>query len=133
MAEHMNMATDRSGGLLAGAWTNVILGLLIAAVPFFTAESGTAFWNNVIVGLAIAVLAGYNAWASRNATGSVAWVAGINLLLGLWLIVSPFFFAVGTTHLWADVILGVIVALVAGYNAWAAASTPRRANYRPGV
>lgn len=48
------------------------------------------------------------------------WFAGLNALLGLWLIVAPFVFQPGTAALWNDVVVGALIALFGGYNTYAA-------------
>lgn len=42
------------------------------------------------------------------------------MLLALWVIAAPFVFGVGTTVMWNDVIVGGLVAVFAGYNAYVA-------------
>lgn len=112
---------------------NVLLGLIVAAAPFFTTESTTAFWNTIIVGLAVAALAGYNAWAARNATRTAAWMAGVNVVLGLWLIVAAFLFAMSTALYWTTIVMGALIGLVAAFNSWAAGTTGGRTNRRASI
>lgn len=43
-------------------------------------------------------------------------LAGINSLLGLWLIAAPFVLKAPTTDLWNDVIVGAVIVFLAGSN-----------------
>lgn len=116
-----------NAGIETGAWVNIVLGVLVIATPFFTAVEGSAFWNDILVGLLVIVLAGYNAWAAANAhVGSVLWPASANVLLGVWLILFPFFADVTLAYFWANLIFGALIVIAAVYNAWAA-STARGA------
>lgn len=47
---------------------------------------------------------------------TIKWLAGINGLLGLWLIAAPFIFSAPVGDLWNDVVVGALVAGLAGYN-----------------
>lgn len=49
-------------------------------------------------------------------TTGTKWLAGLNTLLGLYLIVAPFAVVdVSTAGLWNDVIVGAIIAISSGY------------------
>ena len=54
--------------------------------------------------------------ASGTVSSTVKWLAGVNGLLGLWMIVFPFLFAAPPTDLWNDVIVGTVIAGLAAYN-----------------
>lgn len=104
---------------LAGAW------LVFEAFALDVLLLGN-FWNDVIVGVLLVVLGGYNYYRRSNEElGSTA-VAGLAALLGLWLIVSPFVYAVdvGTAELttemgfWNDVIVGLVVLALGAYSAY---------------
>lgn len=41
-------------------------------------------------------------------------ISTVNLILGAWLIIAPFLFAVSAPALWNDVIVGVLVLILAG-------------------
>lgn len=125
-------ATTARSTSTAPSWTNVLLGLAILAVPFFTQDSTNAYWNNVITGLVVAGVAGYNVWAIRNTRNAVPFTAGLNVVLGIWIVASPFVFAVGNAFLWSNVILGGLLAIVAGYNAYVGSSAGRRSTRRIG-
>ncbi|UHQ99261.1 SPW repeat protein (plasmid) [Natrinema zhouii] len=57
---------------------------------------------------------------TKNTT--TKWLAGLNSLLGLWLIVAPFIFEAPTGDLWNDVIVGASIVVIGGYNYYRAAN-----------
>jgi hypothetical protein len=82
-----------------------------------------------------------NAWVSGIVIGVVAiaalakfaeWEEWINLLLGLWVLVSPWVlsFAAHATARWAHVIVGLIVGVLAGLKLWFMHQTPPRVSAR---
>ncbi|WP_158055712.1 SPW repeat protein [Halorussus halophilus] len=104
---------------LLGTW-------LLVSVFVFDPIPEANFWNDVIVGGAIATIAGYNAVKSSSQGISASW-SGLVALLGLWMIIAPFLFeTTGAASFWSDVISGLLVAVLAGYNAYAARETARR-------
>lgn len=44
------------------------------------------------------------------------WLAGLNALLGIWLLVVPFVFDVPTAAMWNAVIIGGLISVLGGYN-----------------
>ena len=101
---------------LVGAW-------VFASAFVYPEMSLASYWNNIIIGLAIFLVAGYNYYRMTNglsvSVGSSAFVA----LLGLWMVLVPFVLADVGTAFWSDVVSGVIVAIGAGYNAYAGSSS----------
>ena len=77
------------------------------------------FWNDVVVGAVIAIVAAYSAYTSRGSRSA----SGLATLLGLWAIVTPFVYAGGTTMLYSDVITGIVVAVLAGYDTYVLGTT----------
>lgn len=68
---------------LAGVW------LFLAAFLFtysFTLAGDAGFWNNLICGVVIAVVAAARFGRPRR----LRWLGLVNVVLGFWLIVSPF-------------------------------------------
>jgi hypothetical protein len=66
-------------------------------------------WNNVIVGTVIALSAIIRTSTPRHPGWSWA-----NVILGIWMIISPFALGVMTTAiLWNNIILGIVIALIA--------------------
>lgn len=54
--------------------------------------------------------------ADWRAAGVTMWTTALAVLLGLWVIASPFVYSVEVLTLWNAVIIGALVALVARYN-----------------
>lgn len=68
---------------LAGVW------LLVAAFVFsysVTLAGAAGFWNNLVCGIVIAVVAAARIGLPRR----LRWLGLVNVVLGFWLIVSPF-------------------------------------------
>lgn len=101
---------------------DIVLGLWLVISPFILGYGNlaTPMWNSVIVGIAVAALA-----ASRTGGEGYrrAWPSWVNVVLGVWLIFSPFIlgFAEVNAALWNNIILGIGVAVLA---AWSALTTP---------
>ena len=53
---------------------------------------------------------------SGTISTTIKWLAGVNGLLGLWLIAAPFIWSAPVGDLWSDVIVGLLIAGLAGYN-----------------
>jgi hypothetical protein len=105
MASFLNM--------LAGAWLIIspfVLDFRLVPVPM---------WNTLIAGVIVAASAAARAYLPHRAVG-LSW---LDVVLGIWLIVSPF--ALGYTRISAAmgnaIILGVVVALL---GLWSAVMTP---------
>ena len=109
----INGLSQRSNG--GAPWLNVLLGIWVIISPFVLAfgPSSAAIWNNVATGGAVAILALISTSMPRQPGWS--WT---NMLLGIWLLVSPFALGLaGATMLWNNVILGIIIAVVGWANA----------------
>jgi SPW repeat len=103
--------------------TNLLLGAVLFCIPWMIAPHTQAVeWNAWTVGGLVA----FNAGCAL--AGFAAWEEWTNLILGLWALISPWMFGfqanVGAT--WTYVILGGVVAILAGVQLWLA-------NQRPGV
>lgn len=95
---------------LAGAW--------LVLAPFilgFQATGGhvDGYWNEVVVGIVVALLALVRSFAP----GEGSWLSAVNVVLGLWLVASPFALAyqgpdaaAATT---VDVSAGIVIVLMA--------------------
>ncbi|MDI3270669.1 MAG: SPW repeat protein [Bacillota bacterium] len=95
-------------------WAGVILGVWMFLSPWilgFSAEAGI-MWNAVIVGILAAALALWHGY------GGPAWTAWVNVVVGVWLILSPWILAYSTlTNPMAN---AVVVGLLLGGSAlWA--------------
>jgi hypothetical protein len=110
--EPIDVVPSNSGGAV---WLNILLGIWVLISPFVLTfgPSSAAIWNNVATGGAVIILALIHTSMPRQSGWS--WV---NLLLGIWLIISPFALAFhNATSLWNNVILGIVIAVVAWSNA----------------
>jgi len=100
---------------------NLIAGLWLVISPFWMNYLGdpAALWNTVLVGVAVGALSLIRACYPAHYV-ALSWV---NLVLGLWLIVSPFLLPYHHFELAVrnDVITGIIVAILA---VWSALTTP---------
>jgi hypothetical protein len=104
--------------LIAGIW------LIIS--PFWGGfySAPAPFWNTLIVGVVVTVLALIRAAYPAENVG-LSW---INLILGLWLIVSPAFLHYHDMALaqMIDMITGIVIGLTAF---WSLVATPRYAPF----
>jgi hypothetical protein len=111
-----NMEMEKNdGGARTGTTLNIILGLWLIIAPFvlgFNSMMG-AMWNSIIFGvivLALAVVGEYNV--------SETWSRWINAVIGLWIVVSPFFmgFASDAGLMWNNIIVGLLIIIFSGWS-----------------
>jgi hypothetical protein len=98
---------------------NILCGIWLIISPFILGyyDVTAAIWNSIVLGVVVLILA---AARVSNPNGNVG-LSWINLLLGIWLIISPFFmYPSFPTPIWNNVILGILVAIFA---IWSAVST----------
>ena len=104
---------------------NVVLGLWTIISPFVLAfgQYAVPMWNNVATGGAIVLCALFRVSSHQRQTG---W-SWINVILGAWLIISPFVlgFATMATPLWNNIIIGALTVIVAASSMAAANPKPR--------
>jgi hypothetical protein len=103
----------------------MIAGLWLIVSPFVLSYTvlPVAMWNTIIVGIIVLVLA-----CARAANpGRYVGLSWLNVLLGLWLIVSPLALAYATIPRPTEnnVILEVIVVILALWSAFATPAVPR--------
>ncbi|RJF97014.1 hypothetical protein D3870_19410 [Noviherbaspirillum cavernae] len=96
-------------------WGNLLLGAWLFVSPWvmlYPADVPSAMWNAYILGSAIVVFAIIAIYLPR------AWEEGLNMLFGLWLVISPWVlgFSMYRDITANAVIVGVFVAALA---AWA--------------
>lgn len=111
-------------------WTNAKLcdvgnlflgGILIFSPWIFKFPAGIESRNPIIAGLVIAVL------SIAALTAFAVWEEWLNLIVGLWLVISPWVLKFqGTTAMRADVVVGIIVAALAAAEIWATAQLASR-------
>src|SRR2546423_6495501 len=97
-----------AAGTRTASVLNVIAGLWLLISPFVLGFSAlqAATWDTAVVGVVVLLLAWTRA-ANPDRYIGLSWV---NLLLGIWLIISPFVLAYSTSPhaTWNDVILGIV-------------------------
>lgn len=97
-------------------WLGMTLGLVIALSPWLAdhAVGRAAAWNAVLVGVLVFFIAELEYVVLRR------WEEASQLLLGLWLVVSPYVFHYATTgslRFWHST-LGGLVILLAALELW---------------
>jgi hypothetical protein len=129
MSETTTTTRDNTSSGYISAMT-ALIGAWIVLSAFAYAPPAANFWNDIIVGAAIGIIAGYNAIKADDIEGVNTGAASLVALLGLWMIIAPFIFEVFTDGaFWSDVVSGLLVAALAGYNAYQSreAERPTRA------
>jgi len=102
---------------------NVLFGLWLFFIPtFLWSASGASFWNDIIIGAAITIIGAFSVYSAANG-GATKWSSGLNTLLGLWMIVSAFIWGATNLLFWNDIVVGVVVAVLAGFATFAGSST----------
>ncbi len=109
-------APERSSSHGSG-WVNIVLGGLVIISPFvFAVHSSKAIWNNVIAGAMVGILA-----IIRWRLHQPGW-SWLNLILGMWVVISPFVLFLSGAAMWNNVILGIIIAALALTNTYSKVS-----------
>jgi len=111
-------------------WTNAkwcdVANLILGAILFFSPwmfgyGAGMASQNAYIAGIVIAVL------AIAALAAFAVWEEWLNLIVGLWTLVSPWVLGFqGTTAMTVHVIIGAAVAILAAIELWMMSQFPPR-------
>jgi SPW repeat len=111
-------------------WTNAKLcdaaNLILGAILFFSPwmfgfEAGKASGNAHIAGIVIAVL------AIAALAAFAIWEEWLNLIVGLWTLVSPWLLGFqGTNAMTVCVVIGAAVAILAAIEIWILSQNPPR-------
>ncbi|MGN6309210.1 MAG: SPW repeat protein [Xanthobacteraceae bacterium] len=93
-------------------WFGMLLGLLIALSPWAAGDEvgHAAVWNAALIGVAVFFL------AELEYVALTRWEETGQLLLGLWLVMSPYvfgYFNTGTLRFWHSTLGGLIILLAA--------------------
>jgi hypothetical protein len=101
---------------------NLILGAVLFLSPWiFGFDTGIASQNAYISGIAIAVL------AIAALAAFAVWEEWLNLVVGLWALVSPWVLGFqGTRAMTVHVIIGAAVAILAAVELWLLSQHPPR-------
>src|SRR5215470_5610040 len=88
---------------------NLILGVVLVLTPWiFSYPGGLESQNAIVSGVVIAVL------SIAALAAFTVWEEWLNLIVGLWLIVSPWVLQfAGTAAMYVAVVIGALVALLA--------------------
>ncbi|RQG97805.1 SPW repeat domain-containing protein [Natrarchaeobius chitinivorans] len=104
-----------------------IISAVIAAIGAWVAISVLLFdvgeaslWNNVLVGAIVFLAAGYNVYRIQNDIPISVGVSSLLAVLGIWLIVSAALLGMLGSLFWSTLASGLLVAGLAGYNAYEA-------------
>jgi hypothetical protein len=82
--------------------------------------------NDLLIGFLIAVIAGVRILTAGSIgvyeRPTMVWLSGLNVIFGLWLIVSPFVlgYADVTAALWNNILVGLVVVV---FGAWSVVAT----------
>jgi|SRR6516225_6109093 hypothetical protein len=102
---------------LGSSWVNIVLGIWVIISPFILGvHSPNVVWSNVVAGVLVGILALLR-WSMHQPGWS--W---LNLILGIWLVISPFVLFLSGAAMWNNVILGIIVAALALTNTYSKVS-----------
>ncbi|MCB9098031.1 MAG: SPW repeat protein [Anaerolineales bacterium] len=96
-------------------WLTGILGAILIVAPFILgySENLAALWSSMILGLVVAAVSLYKALSKDTAR----WEYGVAAVVGLLAVFAPFMFGFSAVAMamWATIILGAVIALLAGY------------------
>jgi SPW repeat len=105
---------------------NLVLGAILFFSPWiFTFAAGVQSQNAFVTGLAIVVL------AIAALAAFAVWEEWLNLIVGLWSVVSPWVLGFqGTTAMTVHVVIGILVAVLAAIELWMMYQNPPQASVR---
>jgi hypothetical protein len=101
---------------------NLVLGAILFVSPWlFTFGAGKVSENATISGLVIAIL------AIAALAAFAVWEEWLNLIVGLWTLISPWVLGFqGTTAMTVHVLIGAAVAVLAAIEIWMITQNPPR-------
>jgi hypothetical protein len=101
---------------------NLVLGAVLFVSPWmFGFDAGKISQNAMITGLVIAIL------AIAALAAFAVWEEWLNLIVGLWALVSPWVLGFqGTTAMTVHVLIGAAVAVLAAIEIWLMTQNPPR-------
>jgi SPW repeat len=105
------------GSTSGNSWINILLSIWVIVSPFVLAfHSSKATWSNVVTGALVGILA-----LIRWGVQQTGW-SWLNLILGMWLVISPFVLFFSAAAMWNNVILGILIAAFALTNTYSKVS-----------
>jgi hypothetical protein len=100
---------------------NLVLGAILFFSPWiFGFDAGTTSGNAHIAGIVIAVL------AIMALAAFAIWEEWLNLIVGIWTLVSPWLLGFHGTAMTVHVIIGAAVAILAAIELWMMSQNPPR-------
>lgn len=101
-------------------WLNVLAGVWLIISPYVLGFARTsAATNAIIVGIIVGILA----LISATSPESAMWTSWLNIILGVWMIISPFILGfTGGAIVMNSIILGIIVIAL---SAWSSSTTAK--------
>jgi hypothetical protein len=114
MASEQEVAMERRNEAYID-WINLLLGIALLISPWVMGfATGTPMINAVVGGLIILAV------AIMALVSFAVWEEWINLLLGLWVLISPWVlgFAGTTAAVQTHVVIGIAVAVLAAIELW---------------
>jgi hypothetical protein len=101
---------------------NLVLGAILSVSPWiFGFAAGAATQNAMIVGIVMAAL------AIAALAAFAVWEEWLNLIVGLWAVISPWVLGfAGTTAMTVHVLIGIAVAVLAAIEIWMMTQKPPR-------
>jgi hypothetical protein len=98
-------------------WINIVLSIWVIVSPVVLAShSSKAIWSNVVAGALVGILA-----LIRWGVHQPGW-SWLTLILGMWLVISPFVLFLSAAAMWNNVILGILIAAFALTNTYSKVS-----------
>jgi uncharacterized membrane protein YczE len=92
-------------------WANLVLGIWLILSPWILGYSATsaALWNALIVGVVVGLM------AFLHLQNGPLWEEWVNVVLGVWLILSPWIlgFSAQGNATWNAVVVGLLVGVLA--------------------
>lgn len=113
----MTVTERRNNTVVAASFMALLCGVMITLSPtWLHFPQSVAVLNYLVAGLVISTLAGIRAFATHRAP----WLAVLTMVLGGWVVISPF--VLGVWHypwtFWTSVIFGTGVVVFSFWGAW---------------
>lgn len=97
-------------------WLEAVLGLALVAAPFTLGyrDNSAALWGSIVIGVVVMVVSGYRAYKNT----AERWEGWVDVVAGVAAVLVPFIFGFSAlaTALWAFVVIGLLVAILSGYQ-----------------
>ena len=93
-------------------WINLVLGILVLLSPWVLGNvSSGAAWDMTVTGIVIGIVALVE--LSMQARGAANWWPIINIVAGIWLLISTSFVRGDAAMIWSNVVLGILAVVTA--------------------